>query len=80
LLKLAKPEFFVPDSSTDGGSNILMKINDKQVCDSQAIYGKSGTGDWLTIDHMTLCTQPIKVSKGDRVTLEAYYDHETHPP
>jgi hypothetical protein len=34
---------------------------------------------WETISSISECTEPIKVSKGDNVTLQANYDLEKHP-
>jgi hypothetical protein len=67
-----------------------MTINGKEVCNSKAVYssglrdhhGKNttATGGWLTMDYMTPCEEPIKVSKGDKLGLEANFDLEQHPP
>jgi hypothetical protein len=59
--------------------DISLYVNGKQACDSRAIY-KPGKGNWVTIDHMTYCSDPIKVSKGDNITLQAFYDHEQYSP
>jgi hypothetical protein len=74
-------------TSRDGGLNVAVKINGKEVCDSQAVYGgkdatshhASNTENWETISEMTSCYGPIKVVKGDNMTLESNYDLEKHP-
>jgi len=57
-------------------------LNSKVICDSKAIYGGLSTnaGDQGTISAMQYCTSPIKVKKGDIMTLEANYDLDLHPP
>jgi hypothetical protein len=63
-----------------------IKINDKLICVSKAMYGGPGhitTGpdgkDWATIAETTRCPEAIKVAKGDRVMLEARFDFDAHP-
>jgi hypothetical protein len=34
---------------------------------------------FATISHMTECTDPIEIKKGDKITLSANYDLITHP-
>jgi hypothetical protein len=70
----------------DGGVNIIMRVNGKEICDSKALYGGPGhtrvgpNGEvWETINHMTHCRNVTKVSKGDKITTEANYDVELHP-
>jgi hypothetical protein len=70
----------------DGGENVIVKINGKPVCQSNAVYGgKEATGKggnaegWQTIGEMTPCYGPIPVKKGDQMTLESTYDLEKHP-
>jgi len=71
----------------DGGSNIEVKINDKVVCDSKALYGGPGhvgkTTDgksWETIRDMVTCPEGVIVKKGDKIALTANYDIVAHPP
>jgi hypothetical protein len=71
----------------DGGSNIDVKINDKLVCDSKALYGGPGHvgkladgKNWETISDMVTCSDGILVKKGDKVALSAHYDVVVHPP
>jgi hypothetical protein len=70
----------------DGGVNIFLTINGKEVCDSKAEYGGEGhTGktpdgkDWETIRVTSTCREPIKVVKGDKLYMEAHYDLGLHP-
>jgi hypothetical protein len=70
----------------DGGSNIEVKINDKTVCNSQALYGGPGHvgrnsdgGKWETIRDMVTCPEGVVVKKGDSISLNANYDLDAHP-
>ena len=71
----------------DGGSKMILYLNDYEVCSSNATYGgdgataTSGTGGekWQTISEMTSCNEPIKVKKGDYIKIESQYDLEKHP-
>jgi hypothetical protein len=65
----------------DGGETILLKNNGKLLCESRPVYGGEGkeTGGWATIGSMGECNPPVKVKKGDELTIEAYYDFITHP-
>jgi len=70
----------------DGGIDILLKVNGKEVCDSTAAYGGEGhtgkTADgriWETIRTTSTCEDPIKVVKGDKLYMEAHYDVGLHP-
>jgi len=70
----------------DGGSNIVLKLNDRVICDSHAVYGGGGSEalgldgkKWQTIREMTECNTPVEVKKGDVVVTEAIYDTELHP-
>jgi hypothetical protein len=70
----------------DGGTGMVLKINDKVVCDSKAEYGASGTfkGDGgaevQALSGMKECIEPVAVKRGDRLTIEAYFDLDQHPP
>jgi Stress up-regulated Nod 19 len=70
----------------DGGTGMVLKINDKVVCDSKAEYGGSGTfkgengKDVQALSGMKECNDPVPVKKGDRLSIEAYFDLEKHPP
>jgi hypothetical protein len=70
----------------DGGENIIMKVNDKEICNSRALYGgpeHTSIGPdgkvWETIREMTNCQYATKVDKGDKITVEANYDLVKHP-
>jgi hypothetical protein len=67
----------------DGGDHIILEVNGKTVCDSKAVYGplvKENGMEWAVIEKMTQCTEPIKVSKGDKLHMRSFYDTEKHPP
>jgi hypothetical protein len=69
----------------DGGINLIVRLNGKLVCDSEAMYtGGNSTADsgqpkWETISEMTKCREPVQVKKGDNFTLEAKYDFIKRP-
>lgn len=70
----------------DGGQDIVIKVNGKEICLSTAEYGGEGStrksedgSVWETIREMTYCPGPIKVKKGDKIDLEARYNFEKHP-
>jgi len=70
----------------DGGIDISIKINGREQCVSKAEYGGVGatrrgpTNEvWTTIRTMTYCPGPVRVKKGDKVSLEAHYDISLHP-
>jgi hypothetical protein len=76
---------------SDGGVNMVFKINGKEVCDSKAEYkaakvgahpelgSHGGEADGGMISNMSDCMNGIDVKKGDRIEAEAYYDMEKHP-
>jgi hypothetical protein len=64
---------------------MLMAVNSKEVCNSQAVYGgpglegKSPDGKpWSTIAHMTKCPD-IEIKQGDKIVMQANYDLDKHP-
>jgi hypothetical protein len=68
-----------------GGSEMNIELNGKNVCTLKALYGGLGgvsKQDDGTVDdiirEMTYCP-PIKVQKGDRLFTEAKYDFDIHP-
>jgi hypothetical protein len=78
--------YFTGGHLHDGGVDIDIKVNGRLICDSRATYGgEKGTLKttdnkvWQTISSMLECTEPIKVSKGDNITVQANYDLEKHP-
>ncbi len=73
-------------NAIDGGVDISIKINGREQCVSKAVYGgmgatRKGPTDevWTTIRTMTYCPGPIRVKKGDKLSLEAHYDISLHP-
>jgi len=63
----------------DGGKMMQMYVNDKEVCTSEAVYGKGGDNNYETIVRMTPCAQGIKVKQGDMFSMKSVYDLKTHP-
>jgi hypothetical protein len=70
----------------DGGVAMELLINNKSLCNSTAEYGgKEGSftdeegKKWESISKMSSCEGPIKVKKGDKIEMVAYYDTELHP-
>jgi hypothetical protein len=69
----------------DGGVNIILKVNDKEVCNSRAVYGGLGhvakvDGKvWETISESTYCNNTVPVKKGDKIYMQTNYDVELHP-
>jgi hypothetical protein len=68
----------------DGGTSIVILLNDKAVCESRAIYGTKmqatdGGKDWTTISQMTDCEREFDVKKGDKIKLLVNYDEIAHP-
>jgi hypothetical protein len=60
-------------------------LNDKFVCNSTATYGgKEGTvrmngTEWQTISSMSECREPLKVKKGDNISMKSFYNTIKHP-
>jgi hypothetical protein len=71
----------------DGGVKIQLLLNEQVVCDSVATYGgtqgaqKSGDdgSKWESISSMSTCRDPIRVKKGDIITMVSVYDTKLHP-
>jgi len=53
---------------------MLLKVNDKLVCESMAEYDDQGY-----IKSMSLCPNPIPIKKGDKVSMASVYDVKKHP-
>ena len=58
-------------------------LNDKLVCQSNAVYGQDGGtsvngGKWDTITSYTPCLEPIKIKPGDVVKMTSDYDLLKH--
>lgn len=62
----------------DGGDRVEMRINGKLACNSTATYSPSGHGQ--SISGFLDCVEPVKVTKGDRIQIAAFFDHEKHQP
>lgn len=58
---------------------MIMLINDKEVCESKAVYGKGGANNDETIVAMTACPYGLKLKKGDILSMKSVYDLKTHP-
>jgi hypothetical protein len=70
----------------DGGVNILVTVNGKEVCNSKALYGGKGHTSttpegkvWQTISETTECGQGVRVKKGDKIFMQGNYDLGLHP-
>jgi Stress up-regulated Nod 19 len=69
----------------DGGIDMVVRINGKEVCTSIADYGGPGheteaNGEILkTISGMSLCSNAIEVAKGDKLSITANFDMKAHP-
>jgi len=63
----------------DGGTAMILKINGKTMCTSNAVYGKGGDIAGEKILYMSFCGQNYPIKKGDVVTLTSVYDLKTHP-
>ncbi|TID25758.1 hypothetical protein E2P81_ATG03546 [Venturia nashicola] len=69
----------------DGGTGMVLKVNEQVVCDSKAEYGNDGSFknadgvDFKALSGMKECNEPIAVKKGDNLKFEAYFDLEQHP-
>jgi hypothetical protein len=58
---------------------MTMMVNDKKVCESEAIYAKGGDNNDEVLVDMTFCNNSIPIKKGDELTLRAEYDLKSHP-
>ncbi|KAF2395827.1 hypothetical protein EJ06DRAFT_255790 [Trichodelitschia bisporula] len=68
----------------DGGVNMTFSVNGKVACSSQAVYGGTDGGavingeKWETITAYTPCGDHVAIKKGDKLTMEAWYDLTAH--
>jgi hypothetical protein len=69
----------------DGGVNIKVFVNKKEVCEAKAIYGDDGGTTnapdgkkWQTITGYTPCDTPVPVKRGDKVYMTSEYDLTKH--
>jgi hypothetical protein len=66
----------------DGGVNIKVFLNGKEVCEARAVYGDESAGQavgldgkkWQTITAYTPCDTPVQIKKGDKVYVTSTYD------
>jgi Stress up-regulated Nod 19 len=70
----------------DGGVDMSVKINGREICRSEARYGgpghegKNAKGEAISIIHgATMCDEPVQVHKGDKLDIVASFDMEKHP-
>jgi Stress up-regulated Nod 19 len=69
----------------DGGENVQLLLNGKDICKSTAIYGGSAATtvidgkEWATISRMETCSDPVKVKTGDILEVVANFDLDKHP-
>ncbi|KAF1983078.1 hypothetical protein K402DRAFT_424087 [Aulographum hederae CBS 113979] len=69
----------------DGGNDVSLTHNGKNICTSKAIYGgpKHTTvidgKKWETIGEMTSCEDAVEVKPGDTLAVTASYDLDAHP-
>lgn len=64
----------------DGGVQMDLFINGKPSCQSKATYGEGMAGsDIKTINSMSMCTDPIAVRIGDRLSMGVEYDLKRYP-
>jgi hypothetical protein len=66
---------------------MVITVNGTGVCESKILYGGPGheqiqpNGEvWKTVAKNIGCDDPIRVLKGDRVQIKAYFDFNSHPP
>jgi len=71
----------------DGGLRMSITVNEKEVCDSKIEYGGPGHEQvqpdgkvWKTLARTIGCPAPIRVHKGDRIQMRAFFDFDKHPP
>jgi hypothetical protein len=58
---------------------MIMMVNGKEVCQSNAIYSKDSKHNSETIIDMTPCPDAIPLTKGDEISLQSIYDLKSHP-
>jgi hypothetical protein len=69
----------------DGGVDMVVKLNGKEICRSKAAYGGIGHevevgGEVMkTISGMSLCSNALEVAKGDTLSITANFDTKAHP-
>jgi hypothetical protein len=63
----------------DGGDKMILYVNGNEVCTSKPIYETNGIGNETVLTGMTVCPAPVKVKKGDFLTMKSVYDLAKHP-
>jgi hypothetical protein len=58
---------------------MILNVNGKDVCTSDASYGKPPGSDEISLLKMSLCPGEIPLKKGDSLTLKSVYDLSKHP-
>jgi hypothetical protein len=60
---------------------MVLLINDKEVCVSNALYQKVGAGasNDEVMTEMSRCETSIPIKKGDVMRIHSVYDLKTHP-
>ena len=68
---------------------MLFRINGEEACNSKAEYkagivgshedGGHGSGGDGMLSSMSACNSTLTVKKGDKISMEAFYDMELHP-
>jgi hypothetical protein len=62
----------------DGAVSVKLFVNDKEVCESKAVYGKATNApdgqQWQTINGYTPCDTAIPIKKGDKAYITSVYD------
>ncbi|KAF2664332.1 hypothetical protein BT63DRAFT_465202 [Microthyrium microscopicum] len=78
-LTILRDGWFVHSRGTlsPGGVDIVMKINDKLICRSNAIYGGPTNS---SVTGMSACPEELAVKKGDKLSVAATFDLEKHKP
>lgn len=58
---------------------MVLLVNDKEVCTSDATYANKGAGNEPTLTGMTPCKASIPLKKGDTLAMQSVYDLASHP-
>jgi hypothetical protein len=63
----------------DGGDKMILYVNGKEVCTSLPIYTSNGIGNETVLTGMSVCDGPIRVKKGDFLSMKSIYNLAKHP-
>lgn len=58
----------------NGGEKMVLYLNDQEICTSLPTYDKNNG-----IVKMSTCDSPIKIKKGDTISMKSVYDVVKHP-